>query len=162
MRVFRVGFPMSDGRYGDDYIYCKTNTLNFVQILSNDAYNKLIGKLWQKGGKNVQYYDKKAVGARIKKIRKSRNITQSKLSEYLDYTSERQLQRIESGETACSVDKLMEIAQILNTSTDFLLFGKEQISGSEFAIIFEGKNERQKAYLRKIMEVAANNLEMVM
>lgn len=110
----------------------------------------------------MQYYDKKAVGTRIKQIRKSRNITQSKLSEYLDYTSERQLQRIESGETACSVDELMEIAQILNTSTDFLLFGKEQIGVGEFASIFEGKNKRQKAYLIKIMEVAANNLEMVM
>lgn len=40
----------------------------------------------------------------------------SELSEYLDYTNERQLQRIESGETACSVDKLMEVAQILETS----------------------------------------------
>lgn len=111
----------------------------------------------------MQYYDKKAVGERIKKIRKSRNITQSKLSEYLDYTSERQLQRIESGETACSVDKLMEIAQILNTSTDFLLFGNiHQIDIGEFAIYFEGKSEKQKEYLRKIIEVAANNLEIIL
>ena len=128
-----------------DCVYFKINVLRVMQILSNDAYNNIFtGNFWKKGGKNVQYYDKKAVGVRIKQLRKSRNITQSKFSEYLDYTSERQLQRIESGETACSVDKLMEIAQILNTSTDFLLFGKEQIAVGEFATIFEGKNERQK------------------
>ena len=66
----------------------------------------------------MQYYDKAAVGARIKKLRKSRNMTQSKLSECLDFTNERQLQRIENGETACSIDKLMEIAQILDSSTE--------------------------------------------
>lgn len=50
-------------------------------------------------------------------------MTQSRLAEKLDYTSERQLQRIESGETSCSVDKLMELAQILGVSTEYLLFG---------------------------------------
>lgn len=50
-------------------------------------------------------------------------MTQSRFAEKLDYTSERQLQRSESGETSCSVDKLMELAQILGVSTDYLLFG---------------------------------------
>lgn len=109
----------------------------------------------------MQYYDKAAVGARIKQLRKSRNLTQSKLSEYLDYTNERQLQRIENGETACSVDKLMEIAQILNSSTDFLLFGVEKKSGNELEEMFVGKNEKQKLYLKKLLIVAADNLELI-
>lgn len=46
----------------------------------------------------MQYYDKKAVGERIKAIRVRNGMTQSRLAEELDYTSERQLQRIESGE----------------------------------------------------------------
>lgn len=66
------------------------------------------------------------------------------MPEYLDNTSERQLRCIESGETACSVNKLMEIAQKLNSSADFLLFGKEPIGGNEFAIIFEGKMKDKK------------------
>ena len=56
--------------------------------------------LFRERGKKVQYCDKAAVGSRIKKLRKSRNLTQSKLSEYLDYTNERQLQRIENGENS--------------------------------------------------------------
>lgn len=107
----------------------------------------------------MQYYDKAAVGGRIKQLRKSRNLTQSKLSEYLDYTNERQLQRIENGETACSVDKLMEIAQILDSSTDFLLFGIEQ--ESELEEVLMGKNEKQKLYLKKLLIVAADNLELI-
>ena len=69
------------------------------------------------------YYDKKVVGERIKEARRRRKMTQSSLAEKLDYTTERQLQRIENGETSCSVDKLMEIAQILEVSTDYLLTG---------------------------------------
>lgn len=111
--------------------------------------------------KVVQYYDKAAVGGRIKQLRKSRNLTQSKLSEYLDYTNERQLQRIENGETACSIDKLMEIAQILDSSTDFLLFGIEQESENELEEVFVGKNEKQKLYLKKLLIVAADNLELI-
>lgn len=72
---------------------------------------------------NMQYYDKYDVGKRIRMLRKNKHLTQSELSNCLDYTNERQLQRIESGESACSVDKLMEVAQVLETSTDFLLFG---------------------------------------
>lgn len=108
----------------------------------------------------MQYYDKKAVGKRIKQLRKSKNMTPSKLSEFLDYTSERQIQRIESGETACSVDKLMEIAQILNTSVDFLLFGTEKSNYSSFIEILEGKSDSQRIYLEKILKVAAENMDM--
>lgn len=109
----------------------------------------------------MQYYDKKAVGIRIKQKRKAQNITQSKLSEYLDYTTERQLQRIENGETACSVDKLMEIAQLLNTSTDFLLFGKEYTGSQEMEHFLLGKSEKQKIYLQELLKVAADNIELV-
>jgi hypothetical protein len=59
----------------------------------------------------------------------------------LDYTNERQLQRIENGETACFVDKLMEITQILNSSIEFLLFGVEEKSGNELETIPEEKTK---------------------
>ena len=104
----------------------------------------------------MQYYDKKTVGKRIQKMRKSRNMTQCVLAEKLDSTKERQLQRIESGETACSVDKLMEIAQILEISTDYLLFGVERVVEDRLYTIFEGKTEGQKRYLEKLLKAADN------
>lgn len=109
----------------------------------------------------MQYYNKKAVGERIKKIRFYAGMTQCRLAEKLDYTSERQLQRIESGETSCSVDKLMEIAQILDVSTDYLLFGDENRYEYKWGSCFDGKSERQLQYLRKLLEVAAANFELL-
>lgn len=109
----------------------------------------------------MQYYEKKAVGERIKKIRQSRGLTQCRLAEELDYTSERQLQRIESGATSCSVDKLMELAQILEVSTDYLLFGWKKRNVGVFQKYFEGKTKGQIEYLGKILEVAAANLDLL-
>lgn len=60
----------------------------------------------------MQYYDKTIVGNRMKQIRKQKNMTQSKLAEFLDYINGRQLQRIENGETGCTVDKLMRLLQM--------------------------------------------------
>lgn len=109
----------------------------------------------------MEYYDKKAVGKRIKQVRKHKNMTQCRLAECLDYTNERQLQHIENGETACPVDKLMEIAQILDASTDFLLFGKEREQKEITNKCFEGRSDRQKQYLEKILQAAADNLMLL-
>ena len=73
----------------------------------------------------MQYYNKKTVGVRIRQLRKDKCLTQSRMSELLKYTNERQLQRIESGETSCTIEKLMEIAQILDISTDYFRLSGE-------------------------------------
>lgn len=109
----------------------------------------------------MQYYDKKIVGSRIQQLRKSRNITQYSLAEMLDYTSERQLQRIECGETACSIDKLMEIAQILDVSTDFLLFGKCGSANEMQESLFANMSDGKKQFLIKLLEVAVENIDLV-
>ena len=107
----------------------------------------------------MQYYDKKAVGERIRSCRKYKKLTQCSLAEKLDYASERQLQRIESGEISCSVDKLVEIAQVLDVSTDYLLFGEQ--GGNGFQKYFEGKTEKQVAYLKRLLETAAGGMELL-
>ena len=88
-------------------------------------------------------------------------MTQCRLAEELDYTSERQLQRIESGETSCSVDKLMELAQILGVSTDFLLFGKKITHEAGWERYMEGKSDKQIAYLESVLKAAAENMELL-
>ena len=97
----------------------------------------------------MQYYNKKTVGVRIRQLRKDKCLTQSRMSELLEYTNERQLQRIESGETSCSLEKLMEIAQILNTSTDYVLFGSEKSNSETISLhnILADLNDVQKLFL---------------
>lgn len=109
----------------------------------------------------MQYYDKEVVGGRIQKMRKRNHMTQNQLAERLDYVNERQLQRIENGKTACSVDKLMEISQILDVSTDYLLFGDVGAEEGDISEIFNGISEEQKNYLLKVLRVIAENLKMV-
>lgn len=109
----------------------------------------------------MQYYDKKNVGERIKILRKRKHLTQSELSNYLDYTNERQLQRIESGETACSVDKLMEVAQILEMSTDFLLFGIEEETIVDLSEYVRGKSQGEQLLIQKIVETVINNVSLL-
>ncbi|MCM1256682.1 MAG: helix-turn-helix domain-containing protein [Roseburia sp.] len=94
-------------------------------------------------------------------MRKRSNLTQYQLAECLDYANERQLQRIENGTTACSVDKLMEISQILDVSTDFLLFGAKSTDESDILEIFNGTSEIQRWYLVKVLKVIAENLRIV-
>lgn len=110
---------------------------------------------------DMQYYDKKNVGERIKILRKRKHLTQSELSEHLDYTNERQLQRIESGETACSVDKLMEVAQILETSTDFLLFGMEKDELVEMTQYIKARSRGEQLFVQKIIQTIWNNISLL-
>lgn len=56
----------------------------------------------------------------------------------------------------------MEIAQILEVSTDFLLFGEKMREQDNFQYFLKGKNDREKEYLDKILQVAAENLKMGM
>ena len=109
----------------------------------------------------MQYYNKKVVGERIKTLRKKQRLTQNKLSELLDYTNERQLQRIENGETACSVDKLMEIAQILEVSTDYLLFGMESVRNDIRIGGVTIKNEKQRIFLDSILRTIVENMDLL-
>ena len=72
----------------------------------------------------MRYYDSITFGDRVQKIRELRGMKQIDLAIQLGYTSERQIQRIESGGSSCSIDKLFELSQILDISTDYLLYGK--------------------------------------
>lgn len=74
------------------------------------------------------YYDLKESGMRIKKLRKAAGYTQEKLAENVGVTVDT-LGRIERGVKGASVDTLGTIAEFLNSSVDYLAFGKLNIAG---------------------------------
>lgn len=55
----------------------------------------------------------------------------------------------------------MEIAQILEVSTDYILFGLSKDDIREYGKYFEGKTKRQKEFLCMILETVAENLEIL-
>lgn len=69
------------------------------------------------------YYDLEKSGKRIQQLRKNQIITLEELSEKLNIT-DRQLRRIEKGESGGSIDLLAEIAVMFNVSLDYLIMGR--------------------------------------
>ena len=69
------------------------------------------------------YYDTKASGQRIQQLRKAAGFTLEGLSDRLNIT-DRQLRRIETGESGSSVDLLIELACVFEVSLDYLILGK--------------------------------------
>lgn len=69
------------------------------------------------------YFDAYATGKRIQQLRKANGITQEELAIKLNI-SDRHLRRIERGEEAPSIDLLVEITTIFNSTLDYLILGK--------------------------------------
>lgn len=112
----------------------------------------------------MQYFNQAQVGERIKKIRELRGMKQIDLAIQLGYSSERQLQRIEAGDSACNNDKIMELSQILNISTDYLLFGKEfgvPIDNIEITTYLSDKSQQEQAFALNILKSIFENKQLL-
>lgn len=64
--------------------------------------------------------NRKLFGQRIRTLRKFRNYTQEKLSEYIDIDV-RQVARIEAGESLPSLETLLKIVEVLQVTPNDLL-----------------------------------------
>ena len=64
--------------------------------------------------------DYKALGSRIRSLRQKSGLTQAELAERVDVTTA-YIGQIERGERKFSIETLVSIASILETSTDYLL-----------------------------------------
>ena len=66
---------------------------------------------------------RKSVGKRIKELRKQRGWTQKELANHID-GSYQQLNKYESGIHTPPLDKLIQLTEALNTTTDYLITGE--------------------------------------
>lgn len=66
------------------------------------------------------------IGMRIQEQRIKAGMSGAMLGAYLGVNSN-QVSRIETGKAKCSLEHMFIIAQILNCSVDYLLFGKKQM-----------------------------------
>lgn len=96
--------------------------------------------------------DRVLLGARIRKRREELLISKKDLAEMLEITP-KFLDDVESGARGVSLSNLMHISQILNISTDYLLFGNvEYISEQVFAHIIEKCPVEKREALTVIMQ----------
>lgn len=66
----------------------------------------------------------KEMGMRIKQCRKTQNMTQEVLAEKIDISAH-YLYEVERGMKSVSVSILADLAETLNTSTDYLILGEQ-------------------------------------
>ena len=90
--------------------------------------------------KEIREYDKNVqfeIGQRIQEMRLDKKMKSIELATELGITRN-QMSRIENGRANCTVSQLFTIAQVLDCSVDFLLFGrKEQYSKIQIEAIKE-------------------------
>ena len=70
------------------------------------------------------------IGQRIQQMRLDKKIAAADLAAAIDIQSN-QMSRIETGRANCTVPQLYVIAQVLDCSVDFLLFGKKPLIYSQ-------------------------------
>lgn len=93
--------------------------------------------------------DLKQIGARIKLARKEKGLSQEKLSE-LVYVTSHYIYEIERGSKTMSIETLIGIAQQLEVSTDYLLFGSCPNTSEINAILSEMSEERKSRVIKAI------------
>ncbi len=97
----------------------------------------------------VQYslseLDMKAIGERVKTLRKSKGLSQEKIAEEAGIDNEKAISKIERGNQRLSIEQLVGIARFCGVTTDWILFGKEAASDTEV-----------KEKLSEVMELLSN------
>lgn len=86
-------------------------------------------------------FDYSVIGKRIRKAREVKGLTQEILAEKLD-VSNAYISKIERGKTALNLDRLSELCEVLEESTDYLLRGTNNVSDdylrNEIMLMLEG------------------------
>lgn len=73
--------------------------------------------------KKMFYYDIKESGKRIKELRKAKGLTQEKLSEKIGISGQG-LKMIECGINGARIDTFVYLAEVLDTTIDYLVLGR--------------------------------------
>ena len=95
----------------------------------------------------------KAIGKRIQITRKSECLKAIDFADFIGIGKD-QLSRIENGKVPCKLEYLFVIAQYLNVTTDYLLYGRSYIEGAEhFNCIWFNLSENERIKAIKIIEI---------
>lgn len=70
----------------------------------------------------MNYYDLKESGNRIRAMRKAAGLTQEKMAEKIG-VERSMIAHIETGRRACSIDMMVRLVEIFDTTLDYLVLG---------------------------------------
>lgn len=84
------------------------------------------------------------IGGRISTLRKSLNISQQRLANTVGYETSTAISLIESGKRRVQLSELEKFAQELNTSSQYLLTGKEPVADISIALRAEKNLDKEQ------------------
>lgn len=94
-------------------------------------------------------FDRRKIGERISDRRRKLGLTQQNIYDKLDI-SQNHYSRIENGHVGISIDKLIQLSDILNISIDYILTGKTQGNKkSDFEKKYNELSDKQKQFINQ-------------
>ena len=113
-------------------------------------------------------------GARLVALRTAKGISQIELANYLGYKSDSTISKWEAGASIPTGGKLVEIAKLLETTTDYILFGNSNIvlgdnngvngltggSGNTNTYNFGGDCKKQEAHNTNMHDMSRADLKL--
>lgn len=108
-------------------------------------------------------FDYSALGARIRKARKQKQMTQEQLAEACSLSTAH-IGHIERGTRALSIESLIIIAKFLDVSTDYLLFdASTSKEGKLFDILkaIDNLNEEKYNKLYSVIKILTENADQI-
>ena len=101
---------------------------------------------------SVKNLDNFALGQRIQEVRIEKGIKAVDMAVALDMSKD-QYSRIENGRSVCSTQKLYQIAQYLEVSADYLLFGEEQTGIiAQISELLKNRNKNELETIKRVVE----------
>ena len=90
-------------------------------------------------------------GSRIESLRANKGISQLELAKMLGYKSDSTISKWESGASIPTGTKIVKLAQVLGTSTDYILYGVEKPAVSDIQSIYDDLTDINK---KKVVDLA--------
>lgn len=106
------------------------------------------------------YIDYSAVGQRIKKVRKEKNLTQEKLAENLEVSTV-YISQVENGKTKLNLEMLVRIADLLGTDPGYFLTGvscgSQDYLLSDLALLLQDCPPDKRRLIMDVAKLIAND-----
>lgn len=101
-------------------------------------------------------FDLKSMGKRIQNRRKQRGYTQEQLAELMN-VSVQMVSNLERGIKAIRIDNLIKLSNVLDTSTDYFLTGKQNVDDAEaLTLMISQLCDRDRQMILNIVEYCSS------
>ena len=107
----------------------------------------------------MDYYD---IGQRIRTLRREKKLSQEQLAEKV-WISTTHMSHIENGSTKLSLPVLIELSQILEVSTDSIIFGDcgrdAELPGRQIAELLESSSTKQQRIISEVVSAVKTAMD---